>query len=256
MSYALRTLLIGSHQRRLQPKLLALNRSKTQVMVAIASSPIAWWACLLLWSPATVLCSSLTSFADSAVVYTATDGTQLNINQCMSATFAFPTDVTRTYIDVNLYNTDGMVALQSGPSVFRECVRTNPVLALSDSGGLTQAVIDYAASQLNSGKTFEDAGVHDMCRHHAQRCFMFYDADPNGDSSSPVVGGTATYNLAVTYQGTTYQYPVHMKHCGQVGYHNWVGGTTAASMPATIQTTVVCSAQPTDRRSIPPRCAD
>ena len=149
----------------------------------------------------------------------------LRSNQCTNATFV-DTDVTRTYVDVNLQPTSALEYLSSGPATFRECVRTRPVLALQDNG-FTQAVIDRTGSFLAAGLSYNDSRVFEICRHHFNRCFMFYDADPTGDGSSPVVGGSAAYNLTITYHGQTFDYPVRLGHCGQLGYHDWLRGSSA-----------------------------
>ena len=164
---------------------------------------------------------SASPFATSTVVYSSSNGTQLHISNCTDSMFnLYPTT------DVNLQPTSSLEFLRSGPASFRQCVDTRPVLALGDNG-FTQAVIDYAAEGLNAGLPYTDPQVYEICRHHYSRCFMFYDADPNGDGTSPVVNGTATYHLNITYHGRVYDYPVHMQHCGQQGYHDWlrVGGS-------------------------------
>eukprot|EP00966_Prymnesium_polylepis_P132713 3068251-Prymnesium_polylepis.1 len=160
----------------------------------------------------------LSGFLNSTVVYTSTSGTQVHINQCTDQTFVDP-DPTRTVVDVNLQNTQADEYLRTGPDVFRECVLNR---AHMTDTLFTQAVIDRAASNLDVGYSYADAEVYELCRHHFNRCFMYYDADRLGDGSSPVVGGTATYNLSITYHGQVYDYPIHMAHCGQVGYHDYV----------------------------------
>ena len=159
-------------------------------------------------------------FATSTVVYSSSNGTQLRISNCTDSTF----DQSPT-TDVNLQPTSALEFLRSGPAAFRQCVDSRPVLALGDNG-FTQAVIDYAAAGLDAGLPYTDPQVYEICHHHFSRCFMFYDADPTGDGTSPVVNGTAEYHLNITYHGRVYDYPVHMKHCGQRGYHDWVRGAS------------------------------
>ena len=159
--------------------------------------------------------SSPSGFANSTVVYTATSGTQIIIASCTDDTFV-DSDPTRTLVDVNLQPTPAVDFLRTGPAVFRECVHSSPVLAFGDNP-FTQAVIDRAGASIAAGLPYNDSRVFEVCRHHFNRCFMFYDADPNGDGSSPVVGGTAAYNLSITYHGQIYDYPVRLRHCGQLG---------------------------------------
>ena len=184
--------------------------------------------------------SETSGFADSTVIYTATSGTEIHISSCTDETFVDP-DPTRTVVDINLQPTPAADFLRDGPATFRECVRTRPVLALGDNG-FTQAVIDRTAMSIDAGLQYNDSRVHEVCRHHFNRCFMFYDADPNGDGSSPVVGGTAAYNLSITYHGQVYQYPVQLRHCGQLGYHDWLRYATADHARCFLNETVMAGA--------------
>eukprot|EP00966_Prymnesium_polylepis_P301121 6957939-Prymnesium_polylepis.1 len=73
-------------------------------------------------------------------------------------------------MDYNLAQTDALQYIRTGPAMFRECIKVRPVLALGDNG-FTQAVIDYAASNLNAGLSYTDERVFEVCRHHVNRCF-------------------------------------------------------------------------------------
>mmetsp|Transcript_63305 Transcript_63305/g.188530 ORF Transcript_63305/g.188530 Transcript_63305/m.188530 type:complete len:440 (-) Transcript_63305:40-1359(-) len=171
--------------------------------------------------------SSLTDFTHSTVVYTSSTGTQVQINQCTAATVFSNADPTLNNVDAELQQTSAIDYLSTGPSVFRECVRTNPVLALGDNE-FTQAVIDHAASNIDAGYPYSDIKVHEVCRHHFMRCFMFYDGDWLGDGSSIVSDASASYNLTITYNGSTYAYPVSIRNCPQTGnYHSWLTGVSA-----------------------------
>ena len=168
------------------------------------------------------LASTLTTISDSIVVYTSTTGTHVAISRCDDASLE-NADPTRALVDYNLRAVNTVQDLATGPTVFRECVRTRPVLALGDNG-FTQAVIDNAAANLEAGVPFNATSDGNICVHHVRRCFMFYDADPTGDLSSPVVNGTAVYNITITYNGAEYNYPVPMSQCGEAtyGYHHWL----------------------------------
>ena len=168
--------------------------------------------------------SSLTSLADSVVVYAATNGSNLAIRECTAETTFSTGDPTRDVIDVNLQNTPAADYLRSGQTEFRECVRSRPVLALGDNG-FTQAVIDYAAGNLAAGFPYTDVRVNEVCRHHVRRCFALTNGSPSSAS------GTAMYNLTITYHGQAYDYPIHMEHCPYHYDHSWAD----ASKPALLR---------------------
>ena len=157
-------------------------------------------------------------FINATVIYLASSGVQLPMSRCSLDDFGYQgtmgpdqNGALDLQVDWLLQTTEIADYWPTAPATFKTCVSTQAVLGESN---FTQAVIDAGATS--------DLLRRDVCRHHFRRCYMQYSADPAGDGSGrgELDSASASYQIAIPYQGKFYNYTVRMQDCGIIIHAN------------------------------------